>query len=76
MTRKDYVALAAALARTRPNPVVTSCSCPHDVPGHVNTFTDGISRKQWVTVRDGIAEALVADNPTFDLARFARATEA
>jgi hypothetical protein len=68
MTRKDYVAIAAALARTRPDPQVS--------PDGQNTFFDGIKGRQWAVTRDAIIGALQADNPRFDRVRFVRATEA
>ena len=69
MTAKDYRALAAALARTRPDPKV------YQWEGVTNTVTDGISRGLWDRTRDAIADALAADNPRFDRSRFVTATE-
>ena len=69
MTAKDYRALAAALAATRPDPVVT------EYQGQTNTYTDGISRGLWDRTRDSIADVLAMDNPRFDRARFDAATE-
>lgn len=65
MTRKDYVALADAFARTRPNPLTV------DVGKPAITL-----RAQWNVTRDAVASVLQADNPRFDRARFIRATEA
>lgn len=66
MTRKHYIALAAALARTRPEEWnSTDPSSP---------FMDGLSA-EWRVTRDAIASVLQADNPNFDRARFYAATE-
>lgn len=69
MTRRDYVALAGALASVRPDPVVSEWN------GTVNTFTDQIARERWTRTRDAIADVLRADNPRFDRERFNAATE-
>ena len=69
MTAKDYRALAAALAGTRPDPVTSEWN------GTVNTFTDCIARDRWARDRDAVADVLAADNPRFDRARFDAATE-
>jgi hypothetical protein len=69
MTRKDYVGLADAFARTRP-----------ERPEHpAETPLDGLRngwREQWLVTRDAVASVLQYDNPRFDRARFIRATEA
>ena len=69
MTAKDYRALAAALARTRPDPKT------YQWEGVTNTVTDGISRGLWDRTRDSIADTLAADNAHFDRDRFIAATE-
>ena len=51
MTRKDYVAIAAALAATRPD--MPACDC-----WECQKVGD-----QWRSDRDAIADALEADNP-------------
>ncbi len=70
MTRKDYVALAAALAQTRPT---EEDYTRHSAVGN-NTMFDGISHGAalvaWTTTRDSIADTLRADNPRFDRSRF------
>lgn len=75
MTRRDYVKLAAALAETRPDPIITPCSCTGNVPGHVNIMTNSISRDLWDATRSAIADVLAADNDRFDRGRFNAATE-
>ena len=77
MTRKHYIALAAALARTRPDindrPFTT-----HSAVGN-NTMVNHISydaaADAWTAVRDAITDTLDADNPNFDRKRFIAATE-
>lgn len=76
MTRKDYTAIAAALARTRPT---EEDYTTHSYYGN-NSMHDGISygaaSRQWMAVRSAIADTLAADNPRFDRVRFVIATEA
>jgi len=63
VTRKHYVAIAAALAATRPIPNGRDIHAPaHFV--------------QWLCDRGVIIGVLAADNPRFDPARFIKATEA
>lgn len=75
MTRKDYILLAAALARTRPTEEQYTT---HSYDGN-NSMHDGISygaaRARWLMVRSAIIAALTADNPRFDNIRFVIATE-
>jgi hypothetical protein len=65
MSRKDYVIIAAALARTRPD---------DDLARFRTGF--GTNGRQWLVTRDAIMGALQADNANFDRPRFIRATEA
>jgi len=51
MTRKDYVAIAAALANVRTQATIPS----------------------WQSCCEKIADAMAADNPRFDRARFLKA---
>jgi len=70
MTRKDYVAIAAALAASRPTieQFTTTSAVGH------NTFTNSIAYNAadvgWTAAVIGISNALEADNPRFDRARF------
>jgi len=64
MTRKDYVALAAALARANPG---TQYSDGTPMPP-----TDAM-RASWRYSVECIADTLVADNVRFDRERFLRA---
>lgn len=69
MTRKNYVAIAAALARTR----------PWDGPLTPELAMDAPERRwfeQWRVTRDAIIGVLQHDNPAFDRVRFIQATEA
>jgi len=68
MTRKDYEAIAAALARTRPG--IVQSGAPADF------FPKGRLFAQWLVTRDALIGVLAADNPRFDRPRFIRATEA
>ena len=64
MTRKDYIAIAEALSRARPDnidPIVIRC--PVD------------AWDQWLRDRRRLADALYADNPRFDRDRFYSACE-
>lgn len=63
MTRKDYVVLATALAKTRPLNIQTA---PLDSP----------AIKQWGEDVRFIAAALAQDNPRFDRQRFIDACHA
>lgn len=61
MSRKDYEALAAALASVKPT---------------FSPTADYDSRMvQWVLTRAAIADVLERDNPRFNRYRFMRATE-
>lgn len=77
MTRKDYIALAAALASTRPD-IEREPFATHSAVGD-NTFTNHITFEAasdaWTATRDAIADALDADNPDFNRKRFNAATE-
>lgn len=64
MTRKDYVALAEAFAKTR----------PYD--GLDQTQADGIAFLAWYEAFCAVADVLEADNPRFDRLRFAHAAAA
>ena len=70
MTRKDYIAFAAALVKVRPRPVVT------EFEGQSNTFTDYTKLRVWSDARGAIADVLCEDNDRFDWLRFYDATEA
>ena len=76
MTRKDYTALAAALASTRPD-IEREPFTRHSAIGN-NTMVDhisyGVADVAWTTTRDAIADVLDADNPAFDRERFYAAT--
>jgi hypothetical protein len=63
MTRKDYVALAAALAKSRPD-MGEDGSC------------DRYGYEVWYHAFELIADALEQDNPRFDRLRFAYAAAA
>lgn len=59
MTRKDYVALAAALRAARP-PVI---------PG-TNVITSEIARKVWYDCCTEVASVCAEGNPRFEASRF------
>lgn len=63
MTRKHYIAFAAALRATRPNRLLDGAS----------KYTTAM--RQWFSDRDAIADVLQADNGEFDRERFNRASE-
>lgn len=68
MTRKDYVLIAAALARTRPIEAAYAA--------HIDLSVYRAQSVQWTLDRDSIAVALSDDNAAFDPDRFVKATEA
>lgn len=72
MTRKDYIELAAALARTRPNGRQIT---PEDEADEQENATSRAYMAQWRVTRDAIMGVLQADNERFDRIRFIRATE-
>lgn len=66
MTRKHFVLLAAALARSKP------VSSP---PATVGIFERVTAERQWRTDCAAIADCLAETNGAFDRARFLRACE-
>lgn len=85
MTRKNYVALAAALARTRPEAprpfatgTVEECSTrlgrPCASPADHEALDYSDEWRQWQTTRDAVADSLIGTNPLFDRDRFVAAT--
>jgi hypothetical protein len=61
MTRKDYVALAAALASARPS------------DGHWDTDPASPGALAWEKCCRAIGDACQSDNPAFDRTRFVKA---
>lgn len=61
MTRRDYVRIAAALRGARPFGQTVSGARFGMHPA---------ARQQWHADTDALADALAADNPRFDRARF------
>lgn len=68
MTRKDYVALAAAVARA--GAAVPPCSVYHPMILAYDAMRDGIA-----SVALAVADVLAADDPRFDSSRFLSACE-
>lgn len=76
MTRKHYIALAAALASVRPD-IDHSDFTKHSAIGDntmVNHVTFDAAEDAWTATCDAIADTLAADNPAFDRTRFISAT--
>ena len=65
MTRKDYIAIADALAQTT----------PYYLGDKQETEQLREARAQWECTRKAIADVLAADNPRFSRQRFYAATE-
>lgn len=63
MTRKDYEALAGALAKARP---------PYPT-GECITSTEAAAQLVWERTCRAIGDVLEADNPRFDRVRFVKA---
>ena len=76
MTRKHYIALAKALASTRPSldDYTTTSAVGNNT--FVNHITFDAARAQWRATRDALSFALATTNPLFDRERFVAATEA
>ncbi len=68
MTKKDYVALAAAFVLTRP--------LDRNVLGQGSERVERSLRNQWISDRDAGANALAGDNPRLRYGTFIEATEA
>ena len=66
MTRKDYIAIADALAQTRPDSTMLD---PIVVKESVEIWD------QWLRDRRRVADVLASDNPRFDRQRFYDACE-
>jgi hypothetical protein len=64
MTRRDYIRIAAALSAARPLGVTDSGTTAAD------SARQGAKRGQWLADCGALADALAADNPRFDRARF------
>lgn len=73
MTRKDYVALAAALNTTRPLNMVTADQWTAEgatgLAAAAGAYDLGRT-SQWVNTVQEVADMLAADNPRFDRNRF------
>lgn len=66
MTRKHFNAIAASLARTRPDPTVVA-STPEAVARYMGRYF------QWLEDCEHIADACQMENVRFDRARFLEA---
>jgi len=76
MTRKHYVALAKALALSRPTIAAHTRTSAVGNNTFVNHITFDAMLVQWIADREVLMGTLNADNPRFDRERFIAATEA
>jgi len=73
MTRRDYVRIAAALNRARPDG--TKYNAARTERGALAS-REGNAFAQWCRDVQAIADALATDNPRFDVGRFWDAADA
>jgi hypothetical protein len=73
MTRKHYVALAAALAATMPDIAEFTTTSAVGNNTFVNSAAHDHAYAQWCRTVRAISDVLAADNPNFDRTRFQHA---
>lgn len=76
MSKKDYIALAAALARTRPSLADHTTTSAIGNNTMVNHISYGAACDAWEDVVGAVSDVLAADNPRFDRQRFEDAATA